>query len=94
MTGSTITSKRASITMRQRGVYHVLKHFGSMTDTDLVAVYNCIIPHLNRGERYPQQSPSGIRTRRNELVVKGYVEATGDRVKLPSGKYTPVWRAV
>lgn len=90
----TITTQRASITMSQRGVYHVLKHFGAMTDTDLVAVYNCIIPHLNRGERYPTQSPSGIRTRRAELARKGYVVATGDRVKLPSGKYTPVWKAV
>jgi hypothetical protein len=42
----------------------------------------------------PQQSASGLRTRRSELVTKGLVEDSGERVVLPSGRKSIVWRAV
>lgn len=38
-------------------------------------------------------SPSGIRTRRAELVESGLVEDSGIRQKLLSGRYAIVWRA-
>lgn len=85
---------RPSITMRQRAVYHVLRHYGTMTDTDLVAQYATLIKHLHRGYRYPAQSPSGLRTRRSELVRKGYIIDTGQRVQLPSGRKAAVWQAI
>lgn len=55
---------------------------GPMDDTTLVAA---IEP-----EGY---SPSGIRTRRAELVDLGAVEDTGLRQKLASGRMAIVWRA-
>ena len=39
-------------------------------------------------------SPSGARTRRAELVVKGLVYDTGERVTLLSGRRAIVWSAV
>jgi hypothetical protein len=72
------TMKRPTITATQRGVYHVLKHFGAMTDADLVRQYEILKDHT--GRVHPSQSPSGLRTRRAELVAKGYVEATGDKL--------------
>ena len=52
------------------------------------------------GERYeahqtasawPQQSESGLRTRRSELVKLGYIEKAGT-TKLPSGRTAAIWR--
>jgi DNA-binding Lrp family transcriptional regulator len=39
-------------------------------------------------------SPSGARTRRRELVDLGFVEDTGMRIKLRSGRLSAVWKAV
>ena len=39
----------------------------------------------------PYASPSGIRSRRAELVEKGWVEDTGARVKMRSGRMAIVW---
>ena len=80
---------RQSMTMSQRGVYHVLKHYGPMPDSMLVAIYAEAIKLLNRGARYPQQTPSGLRTRRAELTRKGYVLARPDKI---GGKR--VWEAL
>ena len=44
--------------------------------------------------RYPDQSDSGIRTRRKELVERGLIEDSGMRVKMPSGRKAIVWRVV
>lgn len=80
--------KRVPITMAQRGVYHLLKHRGPSTDADLVRLYPCGRELLDRGYRYPEQTPSGIRTRRSELVAKGYV-VEHDRIK-----GVRIWRAI
>lgn len=82
------------MSMAQRGVYHLLKHMGPSTDTDLVRTYNRGRKLLDRGYRYPRQSPSGIRTRRNELTTRGAIADTGDKVKLPSGRKATIWRAI
>lgn len=79
---------RPSITMAQRAVYHLLKHVGPSTDADLVDLYPAARRLLDRGSRYPEQQPSGIRTRRAELVAKGYV-VEHDRI---DGR--KLWRAV
>jgi len=64
----------------------VLGHFvehGPMTDLDLGNVYDG-----------PPQSPSGLRTRRSELVGRGLLEDAGTRKRLTSGRYAIVWRVV
>lgn len=41
---------------------------------------------------WPQVSESGLRTRTRELADCGYVEDSGARVKLPSGRNAVVWQ--
>jgi hypothetical protein len=41
---------------------------------------------------HSKQSPSGLRTRRAELVAAGLVEDSGRREILPSGRSSVVWR--
>lgn len=55
-----------------------------MTDPELINAYRQLTSA-------PQASDSGIRSRRAELVAEGMVEATGRKVKLPSGRYANVW---
>src|SRR5690349_12580706 len=69
----------------QQAVLNLLRR-GPGTDTDIEWRYG------NHGE--PPQSSSGLRTRRKELVAKGLVEDSGDRVTMPSGRKAIIWRAV
>lgn len=55
----------------------------AMTDSELIARV-----HAQYGLI---ASESGIRSRRAELVARGFVEDTGARVKLPSGRNSIVW---
>ncbi|AXH67868.1 hypothetical protein J4T99_gp062 [Mycobacterium phage Bromden] len=68
----------------------VLKALGRLrkggTDTDIARVYN----RSKWGAVLPQ-SPSGLRTRRAELVKQGFVKDTGVRKRLPSGRLSVVW---
>jgi hypothetical protein len=83
------------LSMAQRGVFHLLKSAGPLTDTELVELYPTARRVLDRGHRYPEQRPSGIRTRRNELVARGAVIDTGERVRLPgSRRASTIWRAL
>jgi hypothetical protein len=45
-----------------------------------------------RSSRLPFASPSGIRTRRNELAVDGHLTLMSERHLLESGNYGDVWR--
>lgn len=85
--------QRPSINDAQRGVYHLLKHVGPSTDADLVSLYPSVQRMLTRGDRYPEQQPSGVRTRRSELVHKGYIERH-DVVRNKRGQKVILWRAV
>lgn len=72
----------------QQAVLHVLRRYGPMCDVELVDRYSLL------AERYgSQQSPSGIRSRRHELVEAGEVVDTGERRKLASGRNAIVWAA-
>ncbi|WP_319456907.1 MULTISPECIES: hypothetical protein [unclassified Mycobacterium] len=73
----------------QTAVLAVLRHHGPLDDRTLVDVYDMLVA---TGAQ-PRQSPSGIRSRRHELVEAGQVVDTGDRVKLPSGRRAIVWAA-
>lgn len=71
-------------------VLQVLEADGPMCDENLVAVYR---GWANEG-RVPHQSPSGVRTRRSELVDAGLVEKSGERVESAvSGRWMTVWRS-
>jgi hypothetical protein len=60
-----------------------------MTDVDLVSAYQKM--NLTSPETAPRASESGIRSRRAELVARGLVQDSGDRVKLDSGRFATVW---
>lgn len=59
------------------------------TDEELVDAYEAM---EDATVSYPHQSPSGIRTRRSELVRLGFVEFSGERRLLCSGRQARVWR--
>jgi hypothetical protein len=64
----------------QNAVLAFLRRHGAMTDIDLVERYDGLA-----------QSPSGLRTRRKELVARGLVVDTGSWVRTPSGRRATVW---
>lgn len=68
----------------------VLALIGPTTDTGLIEAYASL---AELGE-VPYQSPSGIRTRRKELVRQRRVADTGERVQLISGRRSIVWTAI
>lgn len=73
----------------QAAVLFVLAYNGPMTDTELIDAY---LAWAEQGT-LPRQSPSGIRTRRKELVTRGSVRDTGMRDVLRSGRRSIVWEA-
>jgi hypothetical protein len=90
------TSHEAAASLRaeeirrsQAAVLACLRRFGAMTDEQIAERYE--------GARYqydwPAQSPSGLRTRRGEVVNAGFVEDSGLRRKLASGRRAIIWRA-
>lgn len=68
----------------QNAVLVFLRRHGAMCDADLVARY----------DGTPSQSPSGLRTRRKELLTRGLVADTGTQTLMPSGRWSTVWGAV
>lgn len=71
------------INERQRHVYEALRYVGPATDIELAVFY------FNSGR--PWQSPSGLRTRRAELVDRGLVIDTGKRRPTTTGRPAIVW---
>ena len=57
--------------------------FGPMNDQQLIQVW----PHDKK-----RASESGIRSRRSELVAAGLLEDSGERIPMPSGRASIVWR--
>jgi len=66
----------------QEAVLGLFHQVGPMTDERLVHRY---------GFGPPRQSPSGLRSRRHELVVLGKLKDSGRREKLASGRLAVVW---
>lgn len=84
--------------LRRQAVHAVLAEFGPSTDVDLLGHYVALRTWAERGDArrwrwLPQQSVSGLRTRRRELVDAGHVVDTGERVRLDSGRLAKVWAA-
>jgi hypothetical protein len=74
------------MTDSQKAVLKVVIDYGPLPDHALVP--------LTQHVAGVHQSSSGIRTRRAELSEFGLVEATGDYIKMPSGRRAAVWGAV
>jgi hypothetical protein len=79
-----------NITESQRCVYLMLLT-AALNDTDGFALYRktaAVVASI------PMMSESGYRSRRAELVAKGLVRDTGERVKLASGRNSIVWASI
>lgn len=85
-----------NLTKNQMAVEEVLKVNQPVTDETLIKAYEHAVVHANilvEHERLPRQSPSGIRTRRKELVEQGRV-CSYDKIKNSAGRQTIRWRTV
>ena len=84
---------RAGLPLRasQVAVLHLLRQVGAVTDEELVAAYSTAM--RAHPVAWPPQSPSGIRSRRAELVRSGDVVANGWRQSRQTGNRMTVWRA-
>lgn len=74
----------------QRQILEVLGRFGPSCDEDIAIHFR----QLSEIEAWPLQSPSGLRSRRAELVNAGLVRDSGQRTKTSSGRQTIVWELV
>ena len=63
-------------------ILSILGRYGNLTDEEIALIY---------GNRAPEVSPSGLRTRRAELVARGLVVDTGKRAATVSGRKAIVW---
>ena len=72
-----------SLTDRQAAVLQIISVQGPIHDHALVIAY--------ADTDLPLQSESGIRTRRKELVDRGWVIDSGHRAVLPSGRKAIIW---
>lgn len=79
----------------QAAVLALFDRLGPMTDEVAAAMYETAaqggIAEMRDLLPIPRQSPSGLRTRRDELVNLGYLMDTGDRQSLSTGRKGIVW---
>lgn len=69
----------------QEAVLATMRDYGfPIDDTRLIEIYR----------RDPEQSQSGLRTRRAELVADGLVRDSGETTVLPSGRRAILWEVV
>lgn len=94
--GDPVTSHMAAASIKseeirrsQQGVLSMFERYGPMHDVALVERYMLNAAPISD---LPQQSESGVRTRRSELVTKGVLEDSGRKEQLPSGRKAIVWR--
>lgn len=86
------TSRQAAasvtgITRLQANVLALFHHHGPMTDGDLLDLHQQMV---DAGD-YPPATPSGVRTRRNELVASGRLVDTGERSTTAAARACIVW---
>lgn len=80
----------SDITGKQSAVLALIRESGPITDHQLVIDYQR--QHRQRG--WPEQSDSGLRTRRNELFRRGYLARDAAKGLLPSGRQAARWRTL
>ena len=88
-----VTSHQAAASVENIGqtreaILKVLRDNGPQTDTQIIKAYMDL---WFGGRHMKLASPSGIRSRRSELVKMGFVEAAGTG-KTASGRNCIVWR--
>ena len=71
------------MTGKRQAVLDIIRAIGRGTDEDIIDAYH--------SSTAPQQSASGIRTRRAELTLMGLVVDTGERKVRSSGRGSIVW---
>lgn len=76
------------VTDAQARVVVLLARYGAATDEDLADRYQRMIRLLG----WPLISPSGLRTRRAELVERGDVIASDVEGRTASGRSATIWR--
>ena len=81
------------ITETQEAIADLMRHIGRpMTDTEIAYRYGEWREHF--GDAIPRSSPSGLRTRRSELVERKIVRDSGKRERLPSRRHAILWEIV
>lgn len=85
-TSHTAASSVAHLRHTQQVVLTLLRLEGGQTDEELLLLWNDRIAD--------RISPSGLRTRRAELVDMGLVRDSGDRRPLQSGRMAIVWECI
>lgn len=84
---ASVTKVRAS----QEAILGILRDHGPLTDEQIALVYE---NRVKQGADVPRQSPSGLRTRRDELVKQGKVRDSEERGTTASGRRTIIWELV
>lgn len=79
-----------NLTGTQNTIRYLFGKFGKLSDEQLQAHYRRM---MHQGDA-PRASESGVRSRRAELVAAGYLQDSGDRVKMESGRSAIVWELV
>lgn len=79
------------VTRKQAAVWGVILLYGPITDEAIAGRYASW--HAKDPTQCPPQSPSGLRTRRAELVAAGLVQDSGLRRTLSSGRRGIAWQA-
>lgn len=77
----------ARMTRKRQDVMRAFRRYGSLTDEQLVQVYRTM-------DEVTEQSESGIRTRRSELVRMELIQDTGTKRRIRSGRLAVVWGLV
>jgi hypothetical protein len=75
------------VSATQARIMDVLERYGDGTDEDIAAWYGNLAQLLD----WPPVSPSGLRSRRRELVFAGLVIDTGRRGTTASGRASIIW---
>lgn len=84
-------AQSVDVNPNQQGILTVFRRYKTMTDQEMVSHYDNARLFENWGKRLPQQSESGMRTRRAELVKKGVIEWNGHKKVLDTGRQARVW---
>lgn len=88
------TSHAAAASVRdlygvKQGIADIL-NWRALTDEQLVTAYQ----NAQVEFEYPEATPQSIRSRRAEMVRDGFVEWSGDKEQLKSGRWARVWKLV
>ena len=78
---------RAAVAPLQDRLIYLFENSFPMTDDELIAEYARAATRFH----WKPASPSGIRSRRSELVDMGYLIDTGRTALTPSGRHTIIW---